>query len=328
VFNFTPITLALQRTTMRHLPLLIRLALTLALCALAPGAGAQRPATDKYTLTLPPDNAPAVEPGTGSVQFIGTATVLIRYQGLTILTDPNFLHRGEQVHLGYGLTAQRLTNPAIELDALPPVDLVILSHMHEDHFDLLVQQKLRRDVPIVTTNQASRRLEQLGFTRRYPLARWDSLTVRKGAARLRITALPGRHGPAGVALLLPQVNGTMLDFQQTSAVPAYRIYISGDTLVYNDIMDIPRRFPDIDLALLHLGGTRLLGIKVTMDGNDGVKMLQIIAPQRAIPIHYDDYDVFKSPLSDFERAVRAAGLQDKVIYLQRGDTYRFSPAAP
>jgi L-ascorbate metabolism protein UlaG (beta-lactamase superfamily) len=312
---------------MRFLSLLTRLGLVLAWCLLAPASVAQGPTrADNYTLSLPTDNAPQAEPGTGSVQFIGTATVLIRYQGLTILTDPNFLHRGDKVHLGYGLTAERLTNPAIELDALPPIDLVVLSHMHEDHFDRLVQQKLRRDVPIVTTPQASQRLEQLGFTRRYPLKRWDSLTVLKGAARLRITAMPGRHGPRGVALLLPQVNGSMLDFEQSSAGPAYRIYISGDTLVYDDITDIPKRFPDIDLALLHLGGTSLLGIKVTMDGADGVRMLQIIAPQRAVPIHYDDYDVFKSPLSDFQRAVRAAGLQDKVIYLQRGDSYRFSPA--
>jgi L-ascorbate metabolism protein UlaG (beta-lactamase superfamily) len=314
---------------MRFFSLLTRLGLVLAWCILAPAAVAQAPTgADNYTLTLPTNNAPEAEPGSGSVQFIGTATVLIRYQGLTILTDPNFLHRGDKVHLGYGLTAERLTNPAIELDALPPIDLVILSHMHEDHFDRLVQQKLRRDVPIVTTPQASRRLEQLGFTRRYPLKRWDSLTVRKGMARLRITAMPGRHGPRGVAVLLPQVNGSMLDFEQGPAGAGYRIYISGDTMVYDDIADIPKRFPDIDLALLHLGGTRLLGIKVTMDGDDGVRMLQIIAPQRAVPIHYDDYDVFKSPLSDFERAVRAAGLKDKVIYLQRGDTYRFSPAGP
>jgi L-ascorbate metabolism protein UlaG (beta-lactamase superfamily) len=102
------------------------------------------------------------------------------------------------------------------------------------------------------------------------------------------------------------------------------MYISGDTMVYDDIRDIPRRYPDVDLALLHLGGTRILGVMtVTMDGKDGVRMLQIIAPKRAIPIHYNDYDVFKSPLSDFEKEVAAAGLQDKVRYLKHGDTYKF-----
>jgi len=132
-------------------------------------------------------------------------------------------------------------------------------------------------------------------------------------------------GPPVLApLLLPEVIGSMLDFSAGNQGRPYRMYISGDTMVYDDIRDIPRRYPDVDLALLHLGGTRILGVMtVTMDGKDGVRMLQIIAPKRAIPIHYNDYDVFKSPLSDFEKEVAAAGLQDKVRYLKHGDTYKF-----
>jgi L-ascorbate metabolism protein UlaG (beta-lactamase superfamily) len=43
-----------------------------------------------------------------------------------------------------------------------------------------------------------------------------------------------------------------------------------------------------------LGGTRIVGMfKVTMDEKDGVQLMQIIQPHHAIPIHYDDYDVFK-----------------------------------
>jgi L-ascorbate metabolism protein UlaG (beta-lactamase superfamily) len=315
---------------MRPQPLLFWFAFLLLALPLA--AHAQVPATpaptaDSYSLTLRGAAPPPEDTGRGSIQFIGTATVLIRYQGMTILTDPNFLHRGERAHLGYGLSTQRLTSPAIEFDALPPIDLVLLSHMHEDHFDRLVQKKLRRDVPIVTTREAGERLGQLGFTQRYSLSRWDSLTVRKGEATLRITSMPGRHGPRGVALLLPPVMGSMLDFESGPLGPAYRIYISGDTLVYDDIAEIPRRFPDVNLALLHLGGTRLLGmVKVTMDGKDGVKMMQLIAPERAIPIHYNDYDVFKSPLDEFQKEVRAAGLEQKVIYLRHGDRYGFFPA--
>jgi L-ascorbate metabolism protein UlaG (beta-lactamase superfamily) len=303
---------------------------TLLFLAVRPAADAQvappPPGADNYALTLQGPAPAPDETGRGSIQFIGTATVLIRYQGITILTDPNFLHRGERAYLGYGLSTERLTSPAIELDALPPIDLVLLSHMHEDHFDRTVQQKLRRDVPIVTTREAAERLGQLGFTQRYRLSRWDSLTVRKGAATLRITAMPARHGRRAVALLLPPVMGSMLDFDAGALGPAYRIYISGDTLVYDDLAEIPRRFPDVNLALLHLGGTRLLGmVKVTMDGKDGVKMMQLIAPERAIPIHYNDYDVFKSPLEEFQNAVRAAGLEQKVIYLRHGDRYGFLP---
>src|ERR1051326_5718517 len=56
----------------------------------------------------------------GSLYFIGTATALFRYAGFTILTDPNFLHKGEKAHIGYGLSTKRVTEPAINMDQLPP----------------------------------------------------------------------------------------------------------------------------------------------------------------------------------------------------------------
>jgi L-ascorbate metabolism protein UlaG (beta-lactamase superfamily) len=295
-------------------------------------AGAQAPAApgDTYTLKLAGGEASASESASqgaesGTVQFIGTATVIIRYQGLTILTDPNFLHKGDHVHLGYGLTAERQTNPAIEFDKLPPIDLVILSHMHEDHFDKLVQERLDRKIPIVSTREASEKLKRLGFQQRFALSEWDRLEVTKGNTKVRVTAVPGRHGGAAVAVLLPKVMGSVLDFGANADTPDYRMYISGDTLVYDDIRGIPLRFPGIDLALLHLGGTRILGVfKVTMDGKDGVQMMQIVKPKKTIPIHYNDYDVFKSPLADFAREVKAAGLDDGVVYLTHGDSYTFT----
>jgi L-ascorbate metabolism protein UlaG (beta-lactamase superfamily) len=283
------------------------------------------PAGEVLSLKLPPSSTAVTEAG-GSVQFIGTATVLIRYQGFTILTDPNFLHKGDHVHLGYGITAERLTDPAIELGKLPPIDFVLLSHMHEDHFDKLVQEKLAKDTPIVTTKEAAAALEKIGFRRTIGLDKWDQIEVEKGESRLRLTAVPGRHGKAGMQLLLPTVMGSVLDFGPNRAAPSYRMYISGDTLVYDDLKNIPQRFPGIDLALLHLGGTRILGVfKVTMDGKDGVELMQIVQPRRTIPIHYDDYDVFKSPLADFAREVKAAGLDGQVTYLAHGETYTFTP---
>jgi L-ascorbate metabolism protein UlaG (beta-lactamase superfamily) len=121
--------------------------------------------------------------------------------------------------------------------------------------------------------------------------------------------------------------GSLLEFQSPAATPLFRLYITGDTLVIDDLQEIPRRYPEIDLALLHLGGTRVLGILVTMDGQQGVQLMQIIAPQHAIPIHYNDYDVFTSPLTDFQQEVRAAGLEERVHYLRHGDTYTFTVAS-
>lgn len=290
--------------------------------AVAPPVQPVAAAPAKFTLSLPPS---AQEPG-GSLTFVGTATVIVRYAGMTILTDPNFLHKGEHVHLGYGLTSRRLTDPAIPFEQLPPIDLIVLSHVHEDHFDKLVQEKLSRDVPIVTAGSGGAKLRKMGFKTVYDLKRWETLQVNKGIATLRVTATPARHGPAGVAALLPETMGSILDFGSGQPGGNYRMYISGDTLVYNDIRDIPRRFPDIDLALLHLGGTRILGVvKVTMDGEDGVRMLEIVAPKHAIPIHYNDYTVFKSPLEDFAKAARAKGWEGRITYLTHGEVYNFTP---
>ena len=260
---------------------------------------------------------------TGSIFFIGTATVIIRYAGWTILTDPNFLHKGHSVALGYGLRSKRQTNPAIDIADLPPLDLVILSHFHEDHFDRVAARELDRNLPIVTTPHAAKALKRRGFKATQPLKTWEPLTVAKGEHRLRISSMPGHHAPGVLRKLLPPVMGSMLEFLSPSGGVALNIYITGDTLVYEQLREIPRRYPAIDLGLLHLGGTRVLGLMVTMDGKQGVEMVKLVDPTVAIPIHYNDYTVFKSPLEDFQREVESAGLEKMIRYLSHGETYTF-----
>ena len=274
------------------------------------------------TLVLPRSN-PDPDLRRGSIFFVGTATVVIRYAGFTILTDPNFLHAGDHVHLGYGLTSRRVTNPAAEIEDLPPLDFVLLSHLHGDHFDRVAEHKLNKATPIISTRHAVSYLRRKGFTAAYALRTWETLPVTKGEARLGVTAMPGTHAPGPLAKVLPPVMGSMLEFEAAAGETRLRLYISGDTLIHDRLREIPHRYPEIDLALLHLGGTRVLGIMVTMDGRQGVEAIRIIEPRTAIPIHYNDYTVFKSSLEDFKRAVAEAGLEDRVHYLSHGDTYEF-----
>ena len=110
----------------------------------------------------------------------------------------------------------------------------------------------------------------------------------------------------------------------------YRIYISGDTLLVSELHEIPSRYAGqkIDMMLIHLGGTTIPSphvpmLMVTMDAKQGLELVRLIKPDVTIPIHFDDYDVFLSPLEDFKRAVAEAGLDEKVVYLDRGDEYRF-----
>jgi L-ascorbate metabolism protein UlaG (beta-lactamase superfamily) len=192
-----------------------------------------------------------------------------------------------------------------------------LSHFHGDHFDQVAERHLDRSIPIITNAEATKELQQRGF--RYPksLDTWSFVSVEKGDLRVRITSMPGRHGPPLSNLVMPEVMGSMLEFEPMGGSP-FRLYITGDTLLFDDLKEIPARYPDIDLSLLHLGGTRVLGILVTMDGRQGVELIKLVRPRRAIPIHFNDYDVFTSPLSDFEREVAAAGLEARVHYLSHG----------
>ena len=55
-----------------------------------------------------------------------------------------------------------------------------------------------------------------------------------------------------------------------------------------DNLGRPGRYPDIDLGLIHTGGTTFLVTVVTMTGEQGVKAVEITKPRTAIPIHYND----------------------------------------
>lgn len=279
-------------------------------------------------LELPPSDEATMDRETGSIFFVGTATVILRYAGFTILTDPNFLHAGDHAHLGYGITAERRTDPAMDIEGIPPeVDFVLLSHYHGDHFDHLVEEELDKTLPIVTTHHAADNLEEKGFQEAYPLDTWDTIAISKGEVELDITSMPGRHGPPIVEKALPPVMGSMLEFALESET-VLKLYITGDTLMYSELEEIPERYPDIDIALLHLGGTEILGVLLTMDAEQGVDAVELFDAETSIPIHYNDYEVFQSPLSDFTDAVAQAGLEDQVAYVEHGDTYGFDvPAA-
>ncbi len=250
--------------------------------------------------------------------FIGTATTLIRLGDFTLLTDPNFLHRGQRAYLGKGLWSRRLTDPALGPDALPDLDAVVLSHLHGDHFDRVARRGLSRSQPVITTPPAARRLGSWGFETR-GLSTWEHETLTRGDQTLTVRALPGIHARGFVRPLLPPVMGSMLELSRPGQ-PTRRVYISGDTLTGDHLSAISERYPEIDVAIVHLGGTRVLFHTVTMDGAQGVDFLQRIRPDRAIPVHYDDYRAFRDPLENFVRRARDAGFAETLRLVERGST--------
>jgi L-ascorbate metabolism protein UlaG (beta-lactamase superfamily) len=255
-------------------------------------------------------------------QFIGTATALLRFGPFTLLTDPNFLHRGQRAYLGYGLTSRRRTEPALGIEDLPHLDAIVLSHMHGDHWDRVAKQRLERATPIVTTPKAARALARQGFANGQGLRTWESTVLTSGEQSLQVTAMPGRHARGLAQHLLPPVMGSLLEYRPRSGETALRLYITGDTLLVDDLREIPRRYPGLDVAVLHLGGTTLPGgLVVTLDGREGADVVELIRPRTAIPVHYDDYGVFKSPLADFRREMDERGLGHLVTHVPPGQTH-------
>ncbi len=259
----------------------------------------------------------------GEVHFIGNATTLIRFGGITILTDPAFMHRGTHTYLGHGIWARREVEPACQVADLPPIDLILLSHYHGDHFDEAAVRDLDQDLPIITTADAADKLAPLGFSRGYPLETWQSAQVRKGEAHLQITAMPAKHATDdAIAAMLMPVNGHMLEFSHGDQ-ELYRLYISGDTMLIDELAEIPKAYPDIDLGLFHAGGTTLFVTVVTMTGEQAVRAIEIVRPDTAIPIHYNDYSVFMSGLEDFRQAAGQSPADTAFHYLAHGETYTF-----
>ncbi|MFE0332384.1 MBL fold metallo-hydrolase [Streptomyces sp. NPDC058960] len=263
------------------------------------------------------------------IHFIGNATVLLRYGELTLLTDPNLLHRGEYAYLGYGLVSRRLTEPALDAAALPRLDAVVLSHLHGDHWDRRARRHLDRSLPVVTTPHAARRLRTVhGFRRAGGLRTWQSCTLGRGDDQVRITGLPGRHaGNPVLRRLLPPVMGSMLELGPPRGPVRLRLYVSGDTLLFDGLDAIAQRFPAADLAVLHLGGTLLPGgFLVTMDGAQGAELARRLQPRLLLPVHYGDYTVMRSPLADFLAAIAHAGLGDRLVRCRHGQRARVSAA--
>ena len=111
--------------------------------------------------------------------------MIVRYAGFTILTDPNFLHSGDHVHLGYGITFRRRTDPAIEIEALPAMDFVLLSHYHGDHFDHVIEEKLDKSLPIVTTHHAADGLADKEFHETHPRRNGRRSAYARARSKLR-----------------------------------------------------------------------------------------------------------------------------------------------
>ena len=90
--------------------------------------------------------------------WIGHATVLINFLGVKILTDPVLFPRIGIRLPGFTIGPKRLTAPALQFHELPPIDLILLSHAHFDHFDLRTLRCFSKNTTVITRSRTPRDL--------------------------------------------------------------------------------------------------------------------------------------------------------------------------
>ena len=280
----------------------------------------------------PPDRPGTTSRGTAqpglpsdiTLTFGGNATTLLRLGPFTLLTDPNFLHRGQRAYLGKGLWTTRLTEPALQPTQLPDLDAIVLSHMHADHWDRIATRYLDKDTPVITTQAAASALGRRGFRATADLRPWQRHELTRGEETLRITSVPGVHGPGAMGRLLPPVMGSVLELVRGGEVD-WRCYISGDTIFRPWLAEVLERCGPLDVVIPHLGGTKALGLTVTMDGRQGADLVDLLTPRVTVPVHFDDYSRFASPLGDFVEEVLRRRAPGEIRTVHRGDTISLRP---
>jgi len=259
-----------------------------------------------------------------TLTFGGNATTLLRLGPFTVLTDPNFVHRGQRVYLGKGLWTKRLTEPALQPTQLPALDAILLSHLHGDHWDRIATRSLDKGLPVITTQEAAKALAQRGFRETADLRPWQTHELRSGGDTLRITSVPGVHGPGPLAKVLPPVMGSALELLRGGSL-SWRGYISGDTLFRPFLGEVLQRCGPLDVVVPHLGGTKALGVTVTMDARQGADLVELLKPRVTVPVHFDDYSRFSSPLGDFVEEVARRRAPGELRTVHRGDTISLRP---
>ncbi len=132
---------------------------------------------------------PPPDPAQPSVTWIGHSSFLLCLPGLTVLTDPVFSERCSPVRFA---GPKRVRAPGLQIEALPKIDLILLSHNHYDHMDIPSLRRIRKRFPaaqIVTSLGNADFLKRQRLPGATELDWWDTVTVH-GA---HITATPARH---------------------------------------------------------------------------------------------------------------------------------------
>jgi L-ascorbate metabolism protein UlaG (beta-lactamase superfamily) len=246
--------------------------------------------------------------------YIGGPTLLVEIGRVRFLTDPTFDPAGAHYTVG-PVKLAKTTGPAAAADALPAVDAVLLSHdQHVDNLDDTGRAFLKRAATVLTTVAGADRLggHAVGLTP------WASRVVRSadGTEAVTVTATPARHGPAGCEPLQGEVVGFCLEWASADGA----IYVSGDTVWYDGVAEVARRFR-VSTAVLFLGAAVIPAkgrAPLTMTAEEAVLAARALTPKHVLPIHYEGWAHLSQGKEEVAGAFAAAGLSEKLVWLRSG----------
>ena len=268
----------------------------------------------------PPAARPAARDGAAAVvTFIGHSTFLIQTAAGNVLTDPMFSRRAGPLNL-FG--PRRVRPPAVPLDALPPISIVMLSHNHYDHCDLPTLRLLaKRFDPLVVTPLGNARLvRSAGLTRVEELDWWQE----SKASPLPIALTPAQHFSARG----PLDRNRALWGGFVMRAGGAGIYFAGDTGYGPFFRDIRQRFDRIDLALLPIGAyePRWFMQQVHMNPAEAVQAHLDLDPSESLGMHFGTFQLTTEGIDDPLHALDAA-CRDRGVPRSRFRTLDFGESA-
>jgi len=250
-------------------------------------------------LPAPHRPRPASWPNKGLfAAWLGHSTVLLKIDGVTVLTDP-VLGRRVGVRLGpMTVGLKRLVEPALRVPDLPKIDLILLSHAHMDHFDIRSLRYLEsRGTTVITALNTSDLLRVRRYGRVQELA-WGG---RTRAAGLEIRAFPVNHWGARLRRDMHRgYNGYTIENGR------YRLLFGGDTAATDSFRGL-RSSRSFDLAIMPVGAYDPW-IRFHCTPEQSWQMANDAGAEAFLPIHHQTFVLSREPyLEPIERVFAAAG---------------------
>jgi len=257
-----------------------------------------------------------------TVTWIGHATLLVQMEHVTFLTDPTWSNRPSPVPL-FG--PSRYVEPGLEINDLPPIDFVVISHNHYDHLDLPTLQSLAKRNPetlfYVPLGNASL-LQQQGIDKVEELD-WGQTAVHKGVT---IHCLPSQHWSK--RSLTDDHKALWSSWAVTGA--ERRFYFAGDTGYFSGFEAIGNELGPFDLVAVPIGAyaPRAMMRESHMNPEEALLAAIDLRASRAVAIHFGTFDLSDEPLAEpplrFNNAARNSELGEEAAWvLNIGETREF-----